>query len=228
MWACWFLLGISRAAIASNCGSSITGFCTIASSGYYIVSSNYTATTDGIDIGSTVGTVTINLNGHTITGGTGVGINGNGASNTKIAVIGPGVITGFGGAGISLGDKAAVVNVEVLSNGAGGSSGISVGAGATIAHCIANSNGSTTSNDGIACGSNCSVVWSVANGNTGDGIATGNNSAVLGNSANQNNVYGLDATNTRFGRNVFRNNASNCVNFTGTSMLNNVCNASTL
>jgi hypothetical protein len=217
---------------AEACSTSISTACTISASGNYNVTANFSATGSAITVN--VSNVTINLNGHTITGGTGSGINGASASN--VAVIGPGIITSFGGPAITLGANAIVQDVTALSNGTSatsGGAGISVGDSSVVSGCIAQSNGNGTNQGsiaGISCGDGCSLSGNVADSNAGSGIALGTDGAVINNSMYNNTQWGLDNTgsNTGFGENVMYNNSSGCAFSSATppSEGNNVCNGS--
>lgn len=201
---------------------------TISSSNCYNVTGTFSGSGTCITINSGVNNVTINLQGNTISGGTGIGISG--AGSTGVAVIGPGIITGFGGAGITLGANAAVQEVTALSNGG---AGISVGDSSLVTGCIAQSNGS----GGISCGSGCSISGSVADSNTGSGISLGSNGSVINNSMYNNTSFGLNnsASDTGVGENVMYCNDGTCSGTScstvvgcafnqGTSMGNNACN----
>jgi hypothetical protein len=95
----------------------------ITKSGSYFLASNLavtTKTTTAIVVNAN--NVTINLNGFTLSGvgssaTSGVGINATGDTGVIIA---NGIITGFGGDGISLGSNSTVENVQIYNNGGDG------------------------------------------------------------------------------------------------------------
>jgi Right handed beta helix region len=179
-------------------------------SGSYRLTGNLTVTSgvDGIDV--TADNVNIDLNGFSIIGaggGAGVGI----ASSNSQVTVRNGTVTGMGSSGITLGANATVADVHAVANGG---NGIVVGNASLVTH----SNVSANSLIGIS--------------------ITGSGSTVVENSVYNNSGFGMqlsDST-TGFARNVFLfNNGNHTVGSLVPSQLNptssggnqmgsNVCN----
>jgi len=140
---------------------------TINKSGSYVLVDNVTMTADVTCIKITVDDVTLDLNGHTITG-TGAGTDANGINGNfidRIRVLN-GTVRNFGGDGIRLGSGAHVEDVAVDSNSG---DGVQLENEGIVQNVIARLNGEW----GILCSSRSFVENCVASGNNENGNAGG-------------------------------------------------------
>jgi hypothetical protein len=170
---------------------------TIGASGSYRLTGNLNSgnTTGAIYVAPTLGQVTIDLNGFSITGPGapfgGTGVAGDFATGCTVE---NGTVTGFGVVGVLTGNNGIVRNVRATSNG--------VGIDCSGNGCLISDNTVNNNSTGIGCGSGCLI-----SGNT-----------------LFNNAFGIqagDAT-TGYGGNVLKNTTTNVSG--GTSLKNNVCN----
>lgn len=145
--------------------------------------------------------VTIDLDGHTISGpgaaGTGVGISADGQSGLTVL---NGTVRGMGDSGIAAGLRARIQGVKAIGNGGygirvgnvgmltgnvaseNGRGGLSGGEYTTFKDNIAHANAMT----GIAAGCACSVIGNLATSNGNTGISTGGWTLCASNSASGN------------------------------------------
>lgn len=163
---------------------------TISSSGPYYLTGNLTATTNGIIV--TVDNVTIDFNGFTITGGTGVGVDVSGKKNVEIK---NGTIAGFGQYGIldfpPAGEGHKIINMTVRNNGGTTNHGIALpGSSNLIRDCVVTGNGSA----GIYTGFYSIIMNNIVNSNRGHGIWALDGSVIIGNTANNNGNHGILAS----------------------------------
>jgi parallel beta-helix repeat protein len=162
----------------------------ISMAGSYRLSGNLivSGVADGIDV--TIGDVTIDLNGFTISGpSVGTGISS--GSNNEVGVEN-GIVIGFG-TGVALSASSIVKGVRADSNKG---AGIVVSNNSTVEGCTANSNGAV---GGIQCdGSNCAISGNTANSNGTPGVGgngiecIGSNCTISGNTANSNGGSGIE------------------------------------
>ena len=191
---------------------------TISAPGSYRLTANLTVTDPAKDgIHATADGVSIDLNGFEIAGpvvctglgsavscgaGLGRGIRANEVAGTTIR---QGVVRGFGGDGVTLGERATVNRLSVESNGGTGIavgarsivsdvkafrnklSGIGTGAGSVIERSAASSNGVL----GLLAGDGNSVALCVAYHNGFDGIGVGSGSVIADSSAYLNERDGI-------------------------------------
>ena len=158
---------------------------TITESGSYVLTGNVAMTADVTCIDVNAHNVTINLNGHTLTGtesGTGDGINSTNYNNLHIF---NGMVTKFGGSGIAGYSGAVISEVTATENGV---NGIYAGSNVCITNCVARKNfkwGIKVGNSGVI--TSCS---SYDNNEAGDcaGIEVLSNCSVIGCVSN-NNIY---------------------------------------
>lgn len=179
----------------------------IRKSGSYILTRNITVTkagADGVDV--TVGKVTIDMQGFTISGvsGTGTGINASGQSQVTIK---NGVISGMGGPAVIVGNQSTVSAINATGDSSSGSGPV-----------IQAGSGSLLANN------------TVVNGQA-VGISCGASSLARGNILQNNSSFGLqlsDATSAYAG-NVLQGNSGNSATTSGqisggTKIAENLCN----
>jgi len=149
---------------------------TISASGSYQLVGSVTMTANVPAINITVANVTLDLNGHTLTGvagGTSHGI----SSTTSGITVSNGTITRFGGSGINIsGARATIRNVNLTNcNFAGGNAVLSVGLSAVVEDCIvADSHAPSGSMSGISTGGRSRVVsCTVQDNSSANNIMTG-------------------------------------------------------
>ncbi len=139
---------------------------TISASGSYRVVDDVTMNAGISAITLTANDVTIDLNGHTITGGGGASANGvSGSAQTNVAIFG-GTIAGFSNRGVYLGNRARAREVEV--RGCGGS-GIFAGANSMVEKCRTTGNNMLGGSAGIQVGQDSFVRDCVASANNPSG-----------------------------------------------------------
>jgi hypothetical protein len=229
-----------RQASATNCTSSITAPCVIASSGSFTLNSNLSVSGStnqgsicnpngnlgtGICLNSNVNNVTINLNGHTITAsGSGAYDAICGQSNSGVTIKN-GIVDGKGIGftyGVSAtGDNARIEGLSVHSNsGSLNYQGMYLGNAAVAAGNVVTG----SSNAGIVCGTDCVISHNVSNNNGSIGISTSSGglveeNTVMGNSTGLSLGSGTAAT--AYGENVLVNTPTNVSG--GQSIGKNVC-----
>ena len=192
---------------------------TITAPGNYYLAEDITTAGGGITVSKGLQNVSIDMKGHSLTGGTGAGINVSGTVKngtvsgwalhgvSAFVVIdvrstgntGDGIIasrecirciaSSNGGNGIRMNGQVRVVDSTSSGNTSNGF--ITTGAASVITNCTANSNGV----DGfhISSGSPSMILNSVATFNDNDGIEVSDNAYVFGNLCNGNNdVFGQD------------------------------------
>lgn len=148
---------------------------TISQPGSYILTDNVTMSADVSCISITSNDVTLDLNGHIITGTDSGSAKGIDSYSTNDIRIKNGTVTKFGGTGINMGDKSLVEDIKVSLNGG---KGISVGNYSSLIRVVAESNHL----DGIAAKSSamikdCSAFKNV-DSSTGYGIDAGDGSII--------------------------------------------------
>lgn len=180
----------------------INGCQTINASGSYVLTGNVTANGDCLLIAAD--SVTIDLDGHTITG-PGNGSSGVTTSDTTIRydiTIRNGMIKGFGAAlHFALGKSARRVTVERMTITGNTANGIILGAWSIVKDCIVNGNGGY----GIYVGEGSLVVGNITNHNGSEGIHSLGKSLISDNVANNNGDKGIYVFNSS---NVLNNTAS--------------------
>ncbi len=141
---------------------------TISATGSYRVVDNVTMNAGIAAITLTWNDITIDLGGHTITGGGGAAVDGiSGSAQTGITIF-DGTIAGFSQNGIYLGGRARMRNVEVRGCAA---SGILVGNDSIVEKCRANGNNTAGGSAGIQVGQDSVVKECVASANNFSGAA---------------------------------------------------------
>ncbi len=144
-----------------------TGYA-ISASGSYRVVSDVTMNSGVEAVAISVNDVTIDLNGHTLTGGGGVSANGiSGGTRTNLTVMG-GTIVGFSNNGIYLGGRAHVHDLTVRGCSA---AGIYVGADSIVERCRSLDNNTGGANAGIWIGQDSVAKDCVASSNIPSGSA---------------------------------------------------------
>ncbi|MBN1478330.1 right-handed parallel beta-helix repeat-containing protein, partial [Candidatus Sumerlaeota bacterium] len=184
---------------------------TITEPGSYVVVANLTLTdldTDGITIDAD--DVTVDLNGHTLTGpGSAAGTSGNGiragdgglVSRSRITVHG-GTVTGFRQRGIWLfGGRNVVRDMIVHDNGW---DGINCESTALISDCIVTQSGLA----GISAGAGSIISRCIAEVNGGSGISTGGSVIIVQNNCRQNTGFGIEASNALVAENTCVSNTA--------------------
>jgi len=154
----------------------------VSASGSYRLTGNLTVPggTSGINV--TAPTVTIDLNGFSISGPGGFSVAQVGITTT--GTVENGTITGFG-VGVKMGAGGIIRNVHADANGVG----IQAGGNSLIQGCTANN--TTLPSYAIVCSGMCAISGNTANGNAGIGIDCGSGCAISGNTANANAVAGI-------------------------------------
>jgi parallel beta-helix repeat protein len=181
---------------------------TISEPGSYYLTENVTAS-GGINIETD--NVTIDLNGFTLSGGSGSGIETQGQRSgitirngtvrdwgqSGVAVAGAKAVlmenvvaSGNGEFGIISGDQSFVTNCHADGNGV---LGIGVGSDSIVSNSTANRNGVATSAGGIATGQWSVVKMCTPNGNGNTGISLSSDSTVVDCSASDNGLNGIYA-----------------------------------
>lgn len=211
---------------------------TISSPGSYVLTDHVTMTASVTCVNITSSDVTLDLNGHTITGNASVTSGINGASMGRIHVFN-GTIRNFGNKGVILGSYCRLRDVTIESSGDNGletgegshifrvnavsnkGNGIKTGSHSLVESCTARSNGSKGGRAGIYAGNYCTIKDCVSSGNS--------------NTANTNvDSYGIyaGAGSTIFNNACFSNNNSTTYNggeaygiyaSSGSTVANNVC-----
>ncbi len=172
---------------------------TISSPGSYRLVDDVTMTADVAAITISSDNVTLELNGHTITGFSGGTSSGISAQNS--VVITEGRVVGFGGYGILAGARARIERIEARGNNKATSSaaGIVVGANSAVRHCNLSDNGSVTSGNSFGIylnGANCiaegNIVEHHYSANTCSGIyGIGGACQILNNQIRDNQSGGI-------------------------------------
>lgn len=223
---------------------------TISSSGAYIVTRDLTLTTtnsNGITIEAD--NVTLDLNGHTLTGpgktagatGSGIYVNG---THYNITICN-GTVRDWRDKGIGAG-TATNSQFELLRCYNNGSNGLLVGNDNTVSGNTAHSNGTygiqtgngCTVNDnnsygngsgGIYVGSGCSVSGNSCRGNTGSGINAGNCCVITKNSCLSNTLRGISVGEgcTVSGNTCMSNGEHGILSYNGGLISENVCRNNT-
>lgn len=169
---------------------------TISQPGTYVLVSNVSMTANAPAITISVSDVSLDLNGHTISGNgfatSAIGISGSASERTSIV---NGTVRNFGSHGIELGAGARVQDVKVIANGGSGlklgtdaivervhatgnctavaGGGIQVGNACVIDRCIAKNNGPPSAANagvsGISAGSSCSITNNICEVNVASG-----------------------------------------------------------
>jgi parallel beta-helix repeat protein len=139
---------------------------TISAGGSYYLAENITTAGAGIVI--TADSVTLDLNGFTLTGGSSHGIYV--ASSAKNITIENGTVAGWPGHGVVSDAFAENVLVHRVRADANGLAGISVGGSGTVIECTASGNGSSGFSNSNG---NSTISGSTASGNVGSGISGG-------------------------------------------------------
>ena len=181
--ACLAAVSLAVPATASASVTSLTSCGSITAPGKYRLDANVSGT--DICFLIFVDGVTLRLNGHTVQGQSGdLGIFVVGA---KVDIVGPGTITGWGGAGIGFvnpptgqGGNGSVRHVTVTNNG-----GVGIGiaaAGNEIRHNVITHNGS------------------------GIHVFSGSGNTITGNFAHNNAGFDMEDENANCGSNVWRHN----------------------
>jgi Right handed beta helix region len=215
------LLGMAMPVIAGDGQIDIAELpYTITEPGSYVVVANLTLTdldTDGITIETD--NVTIDLNGHTLTGPgkspltTRDGIHCDGYENIVVA---NGTAREFGDQGIGfLGASACQVSrVHGLSNGR---DGIIVGYNSIVSDCISRDNGGY----GIRAGEGSLIRNNVVRNNTSTGIYAETGSAIMGNTVRDSGVRGINGQYSLISNNASTSNSSdNIYNLGGVAVDN--------
>lgn len=172
---------------ATNTPGDATSLFKITQPGSYYLTGNVTGVAAKSGIVISAANVTLDLNGFTVAGipGSLTGI----STNSPAFTLKNGTVTGWGGAGVSVGSNARVSDITTRVNGSVGLS--VVGVGAVVESCIAASNG----DDGIRVGDNGIIRNSVANLNTSVGIRVGSSSRVESSVATANGGVGISLNN---------------------------------
>ncbi len=198
-------------------------------------------------INVTASSVTIDMNGFSITGpgSSNAAVTGINASGEGEVTVENGALTGFG-TGVNLGFFGIVRNVHADSNG----NGIHVANNGVVEGCTANNSTQTQETGfGIQCAAACAISGNTTNGNPFAGIqCAGIGCVITGNTAIANGAFGIEClgsgclisgnTVTNDGTGIYAIDAStgyggnvliNSLNVTGgTTMKNNVCYPGTL
>ncbi|HPB30094.1 MAG TPA: hypothetical protein PLB62_01420 [Candidatus Sumerlaeota bacterium] len=216
--------------------------CVISQPGSYVLVDNIMMTADVDCIQINANDVTLDMNGHSLTGlgfrsGSSVGIR----SLQHRTRVFNGSVYFFGGNGIELKEEAMVTDVRSCGNG---SNGIKIGNHGTVSRCIATMNTDRGNAAGILAGKYCVVKDCIANANTSTnaqafeiwGIKTGDSCRIEGNTASMNsnlstnmNVTGISAgENCSIIRNICNSNESirgvvGIGSMTGGNILQNIC-----
>jgi hypothetical protein len=189
----------------------------ISNPGSYRLTGNLTVPASTFGIKLTAPSVTIDLNGFSMTGSdkfSGVGINAFGIADVTVE---NGTVTGFG-AGVVAGASSVVKSVRADAN----TNGITTGINSVVQGCTANGNSA-----GIDGGSGTVISGNTANSNF-QGILCGSGCLVTGNTIDNNSSTPLQFTDTTsgYGENVMNGNGGLNIGF-GTSLgakNTNLCN----
>ena len=215
-----FLLAWTSPARCTNCTSSISVSCTIASPGSYTLTANITGGTgaDALPV-TTAGDVTIDLGGFSIQGGTtsGQAIDGcAGSACTTNVTVKNGHVKSSGTYGI---DTDTITDVETTQLTGNTSYAIWPGVVATFSQSAIVNN----SNIGINGSSENVTLDAVVTGNSGSGIVTGTGGLVAEVVSASNTGTGISAgTDTGYTRDVTGGNTTGCSG--GVSLGQNLCN----
>jgi parallel beta-helix repeat protein len=178
------VIEINQAKVLANGGFPYT----ISNTGSYRLTGNLTVpgTADGIDI--TAAGVTLDMNGFSITGNTGLGTGINNSDGE--ATVENGKIVGFSTA-VAGGSFAIIRKVHAEENS---HYGIQVGDNSVVEGCSSSFNGGPTA-IGIACFNGCEISGNIANQNGADGIdCTGIGCVISRNTANLNGKVGINCS----------------------------------
>jgi hypothetical protein len=214
-----FLLGIGAAASAWAAPPTPITACpyTITAAGNYAVTQNLTAAGTCISFAAALDGVTIDLQGHTITGsGSGDGIacvlpgfsGSTGAGGCNNLIVANGAVRGFGGGVVLEGNSNTVINIVSEANDGDASAGSGFGFGIVTlgsADLVENSAANGNSAGGIG-GAPATVDNCSASNNGGGGISA----TVVNNSEADGNYLGINA-NSVFNSTARRNGQGNGV-----------------
>lgn len=192
---------------AANTPGLGDGFYRITAPGSYYLTGNVAGVAGKSGIIIDAPSVTLDLCGFELNGGTGGDYGLEILANATSCTIRNGTISGWTAAAIySFSQGGRFEGLTLIGNGASGmhsggdaqilrctarlngANGINAGGGSTVSDCIANDNGTTPSHHGISTADRCLVLRCVANENTGTGIRVNHGGRVIDCQASFNNV----------------------------------------
>ncbi len=216
IWTCLALSGATLVRADGTVDIKIipTATTTISTPGSYRVVANVTMNAGIVALTVNASNVTIDLGGHTLTGGGGAFIDGIAASAQSNVTVFGGTITGFSQYGVFVGDRAHVYDVNVRSCSAGG---INVGNDAVVERCHATGNNTLGGFAGIRIGQS-SVVKDCVSSNNVSSAASNTYGIYLGGSGcrAEGNLCENNTTPGGYAYGIFCNSVSEHI-------VNNVC-----
>ena len=208
------LVGLGWVGGAAAAGAVNISTCQILSGGNttYKVTADLNSNNDDFCLVVAADKITIDLQGHTITGnGAGVAGISDAENSFDVVTVKNGTVTGYLiGIFLAFSTRVSVLAVTATENFVVGiwtgdqglvksstatfnlEGGIVVGDRSQVQQCTANNNGSSGSGSGIVALDNCLLTMNTTNDNAEEGIATGSNCTVSFNTANNNGDDGID------------------------------------